>query len=281
MNVAPAALDGEVGAALSAEGIRARSVVLISPLAATKGRRLAYRVDTDGGRTVKARHFESDDEARRLCELAATLGPAFATVLARHGSVVLEEWIEGEPLAGGVAEARVEEAGALLGALHAASLGPGVPERCVSAPWVQAAESDLGILAGADWLAGEEANSLLAEIRRLDPGSGRSALIHRDFCVENLLVDAQGRLRVIDNEWLMIGPAEWDLGRTRHRWPMSEAAWERFRGAYSAAAGAPEAPRFWALVATAFGARACHQVDPPRLDPALALLRGFILHEDS
>lgn len=277
MSAAPAGLDGEIKAALSAHGLRARRIALISPLEDRKGRRLAYRVDAEGGGTVKVRHFESDEEAQRLCELAATLEPAFAPVLARHGSVVFEEWIEGEPLADGEAEARVEEAGALFGRLHAAPLGTDVPGRRDSDRWVRDAESDLGILAGAGRLSDEEAGSLLAEIRRLDPGSGRSALIHRDFCVENLLIDGQGRLRVIDNEWLMIGPAEWDLGRTHHRWPMSEAAWERFCGAYSAVAGEPEWPRFWALVAAAFGARVCHQMDPARLDSALALLRSFIL----
>ena len=42
---------------------------------------------------------------------------------------------------------------------------------------------------------------------RLDPGSAPAALIHRDFCAENMLIDREGRLRVIDNDADMTGEA--------------------------------------------------------------------------
>jgi phosphotransferase family enzyme len=271
-------LDREIDAALEQHGLRARQIVPISPLKSKRGR-VTCRVDAEDGRRVKLRYLGSHEEARRLYELRAGLEPAFVPALAQYGAVLVEEWIEGSLLVDGDADAWAEEAGALLGRLHATPLGAEAPPTCSTWTWMESTESDLGILADAGRVSPDEAARLRAELGRLDPGSAPSAVIHRDFCAENMLIDDHGRLRVIDNEWFMIGPAGFDLGRTYHRWPMSDGAWERFCRAYASATGPPEALEFWILAAAAFGARVFHQVDPARLDPLLVLLRGFFDRE--
>ncbi len=262
--------EREVREALERHGAGSWQLEPISGLGESKGRRWAFRARAPDGGSVKARHLETPEEARALCVLRAGLEPAFAPVLACHGAVVIEEWVEGEPPAPG-AEDWAAQAGALLGRLHArpaegfaAGAGPRL--------WLDTAHRDLAVLCDGGWLGVAEAEGLRARLDVADLGEAM-ALIHRDFCAENMIIDVQGRLRVIDNEWLTLGPPAFDLGRTRHRWPLTAAGWERFLDGYRAEAGEPEQLELWTLVATLFGARVFAQVDRKRLDPLLSLLR--------
>jgi Ser/Thr protein kinase RdoA (MazF antagonist) len=264
----------EIAAALEQSDLRALRVELVSPLRERKGIRFAYRVDCEDGRIVKLRHFGDVEAARAHLALRDGLEDAFAPALARSGAVVLEEWIDGVALSAHGAEQRSEEAGALLGRLHARPLGPAVEATCSTERWRAGAESDLRILAQATALAAAEVRALGAELARRDPGSASTALLHKDFCAENMLLDGRGRLRVIDNEQLEIGPAGFDLGRTFHRWPMPPDVWARFvRGYRSTAPEDPGATGFWRLVAALVGARVFFERMPERLDASVALLR--------
>ena len=266
----------EIDRALAQHGLRPRRVVLISPLKERKGIRFAYRVELEDGRRVKARHFGSEEGARRLFELSAGLGESFARPLAQYGPVLVEEWVEGGPLSGLEAEAWAEDAGILLGRLHTTPLGARVPPTSSTRRWREAAESDLTLISLAGKLAAGEVASLQSEIARRDPEVARVVLIHKDFCAENMLIDLHGRLRVIDNEQLEIAPAALDLGRTFHRWPMSHGTWTRFlRGYRSSAPREPEAIAFWKIVASLETTRVFLQRLPARLDASLALLRRF------
>jgi Ser/Thr protein kinase RdoA (MazF antagonist) len=269
-------LRRDIDQALEQHGVTPRRVVLISPLKERKGIRFAYQVELAGGRTVKARHFGSEAAARRIFELHVGLEEAFARPLAQYGAVLIEEWIEGRPLGDGEAETWVDAAGALLGRLHARPLGAQVPMSSSTRRWRDAAESDLVLISGAGKLTAPDVASLHAKIACRDPGVARVVLVHRDFCAENMLIDVNGRLRVIDNEQLDIAPAALDLGRTFHRWPMSEATWTRFLRAYRSSAPAePEAIGFWKIVASLETTRVFLQRLPARLDVSLALLRRF------
>jgi Ser/Thr protein kinase RdoA (MazF antagonist) len=272
----PPEVSRDIEDALDRFGVRRRRIELVSPLRERKGIRLAYRVEAEDGRTIKVRHFGNPVEAGRHFELRAGLEAAFASVLGHCGAVVLEEWVEGTPLAGSEAVARAEEAGALLGRLHARPLGPDAPSTIATQKWIDGADSDLEILTSARALTLDEAARLRAEMRRRDPRSALPALIHLDFCAENLLVDSKGGLRVIDNELLAVKPAGLDLGRTFHRWPMSEVTWGRFLSGYrSSAPSEPEATGFWKISAALTGTRVYVQRMPQRVDDSVALLRRF------
>jgi Ser/Thr protein kinase RdoA (MazF antagonist) len=277
----PPDVSREIGEALERHRVRCRNVELVSPLRERKGIRFAYRADTEDGCTVKLRHFGDAESARVHLELRAGLEDAFAPVLARCGAVLFEAWIDGVALTDLDPEARAEEAGALLGRLHATPLGPEHAATCDTRRWRAGAESDVAILSEAGGVTKREASILLAELARRDPARSRAALIHKDFCAENMLIDAHGRLRVIDNEQLDIGAIGFDLGRTFHRWPMSAGAWTRFvRGYRASAPGEPAATGFWRLVAALVGARVFLERAPERLDASLALLRRFVAGRD-
>lgn len=266
----------EIEAALERLGLRPRRIVRVSSLWKKQGRRCAYRVEADDGRTLKIRQLTTPDEARRLAELRVGLEEAFPPVLARYDSVLLEAWVEGTPLTEGDSEARAEEAGALLGRLHAQRLDPDVPAVQRTSDWIARAMSDLEILGCAGKLAPAEVAALRAAILQRNPETAHAALVHLDFCAENMLIDAGGRLHVVDNELLRIAPAGLDLGRTFDRWPMSAAARARFRRGYrSSAPAAVGSTGFWKILAVLMGARVRFQQIPARLGPSLALLRRF------
>jgi hypothetical protein len=128
---------------------------------------------------------------------------AFVYPIARSSRVLVEPWIEGAALGPREAEVRAEEAGALMGCLHAIPL-PGAPARIDTRAWCGLASEALGRLGSARTLAAPEVANLRALLSQDDPGSGCAALVHRDYCPENLLADRLGRLRVIDNEWFKI-----------------------------------------------------------------------------
>jgi len=277
---APPAVLHDVRDALDRLGVRPRRIVLISPLERHKGRRCAYRVDTEDGRTLKARHFESVGEADRQRVLREGLEAAFAPVLAQAGRVLLEEWIDGVPLTDRDPDSYAGVGGALLGRLHARPLAVDAPAVFETQKWAAAALSDLTILASAEILDAHTVAVLEAGIRQRDPGTASAALVHTDFCAENMLIDTHGLLRVIDNEQFTVAPAGYDLGRTFDRWPMSAAAWASFRVAYRSAAVRPaDALGFWKLVAALAGARLRHQRTPARLPATLVLLRRFAADE--
>jgi aminoglycoside phosphotransferase (APT) family kinase protein len=270
----------EVEQALAQHGIAARTVDLVSPLGARKGRRWAYRIEAHDGRVVKARQFENEEEARRVFEIRAGLEDAFAPVIARHRAILVEEWIDGVPLAEGEWAARAEEAGALLGRLHARPLALNTPAAFDTVRWRDGVESDLDLLAGAGKLGADEIAQLREEIGRRDPATARAAVVHLDFCADNMLIDPRGRLRVIDNEMMGVGPPGFDLGRTFNLWPMADSARTAFRSGYdSSAPQQPQAMGFWRIVACALGARIFLERDPARRTASLAQLRRLAAGE--
>jgi Ser/Thr protein kinase RdoA (MazF antagonist) len=240
---------------LASHGLRCAKLESLSPPGRGKktGRR-ALRVETADGRVLKVRLFASAEEAAALATLRARVDVRFVPAIERRGPLLLEPWIEGERLSPAQAEARAGELGCLLGRLHAAR-PEDAPERVATRERREQALADLSQLVAAGELSADAAEALKGELAQRDPGSAFAALVHFDFCPENLVVDPDGRLHVIDNEWLRVDAAEIDLGRTWSRWPLPEAAWRRFLSGYTSSAPAePAALRFWLIAMAARGA---------------------------
>lgn len=274
MTAMAAAPTAEIADTLRHAHIRARHIMLVSPLGEAKGRRLAYRVEDEAGHVVKLRQFESEAAARTVFELRAGLEPAFAPALQRYGGVIVEAWIDGRALSADEAAARAHEAGALLGRLHTRPLAADTATTTSTAPWREGVESDLALLEAAAALPAAVVSRLLEIVRLEDPGSEPAARIHLDFCADNMILDAQGALRVIDNEQLTVDSTGLDLARTFCHWPMPDPAWERFGAGYrSAAPAVPRAGAFWRIVAAALGARLYLQRGLPLPERPLELLR--------
>ena len=263
----------EVATALRRLGSAPRTVELVTPSGTGKAGRPAFRVETLDGRTVKVRVLDSSEEARALVELRADLECAFAPVIGRNGRVLVEEWSDGTPLEVSETPSRLEEAGALLGRLHERALPTGHPRVQTTADRRRQACEDLAALVGAGQLATAEADALTAALKRLDPGITPAAVVHQDFCAENMLLDREGRLRVVDNEWVAVGCAGFDLGRTHDRWGLVATDWARFLDGYRSAGREPSDTVFWIVIAALWGARLRYERNPARLTASLVRLR--------
>lgn len=264
----------EVYAAVERHGARdVRLTPLSSPGVGRKATRGAFRVDDARGTVLKARRLESAETAARLADLRAPLDAGFAPVLARHDTVLLEEWIDGDTLAAPAAEACASEIGALLGRLHATPAAATLPPVSTAATRARAT-AQLAALTRHDIVTTAAAQALQTRLERSDPGTTPQTLVHLDFCPENIVRDRHGRLVAIDNEWITRGAPGADLGRTYARWPMAETAWRRMlRGYASTSPFAPTALDFWLVAMAIYSAALRLPQAPAALAGPAALLR--------
>jgi len=281
------ALDVEVEAALKAEGWRWRGWERVSSLVSPALDRVTYRVDLDGAApaaTVKARRMPGEEAARVQAEIRRELPGAFVAVLARHGRVLLEEWVEGEVLGAAPDAARLREAAALLAELHVRTTldGKSLLGRESTAAQRDTTLHALPKLQRAGLLQPGQASDLERALGRTDPGSCLYGLIHTDFCGANMVVDRSGRLRVVDNERLGRDALGYDLGRSWYRWELAPESWRCFLDAYASAHPVREPPepfRFWQIVAAVRAVEIRLHYAPDQVGAPLACLHGLLIKE--
>jgi aminoglycoside phosphotransferase (APT) family kinase protein len=229
-------------------------VTAVSPLRGRDRPRAAFRVRLADGRQLKLRRMRSPERAAQVARLTGSLRDLGVpqVVLLRAGALAVE-WVEGTPLREGPGHPdRIEEAGRLLGRIHAtpAFEGLSLPVLRPTAPDLLGMREELATLVREGRLEADTGERLMAAAHERDPGSALHGIVHGDFCAENLVIDGDSRLRVVDNEGLEIGPLARDLARAGSRWPMPAAAWERFVAAYRSAGGihaADEVLEFWRI----------------------------------
>src|SRR5262245_24236342 len=92
-------LDERIAETLVRWGVRARSWTRITRHRTGGDTRVAYRVELDDGRVVKARRCADEARARDVWQICCQIAmPGLARVLAQDGLVLIEEWVEGTPL---------------------------------------------------------------------------------------------------------------------------------------------------------------------------------------
>lgn len=271
-------MESLVSAALAQAGLAGWSCTNISRLRPDVLNRTAFRIDLDRGGTVKARVLDDDDVASQLVQMRADLPDAFGRVLAQHGRVLIEEWIEGTPLPEPADLSVAAAAGALLGRVHATTAVDGwvAPEMRPTVEDRNDARQALEALEAAGALSGEEIRRFEQALQQFDPGEALVGLTHRDFCGENMVLDRTGRLRVIDNERVGIKALGYDLARTWYRWALPPSAWTWFREHY-----AVQGPynqwgksfRFWQIMVTAQAAALRLRSYPEQAHVPLACLK--------
>src|SRR5262249_22436548 len=150
-------------------------------------------------------------------DLLERIGDArFAMVILRAGDLAVEEWIDGSPLdARPPRPEHLASAAAFLAALHRVCIdGIGAGRVVATATMRDAACSHLEDLRRHALLAGETERHLTNTVRHLAPAAATTGITHNDLCGENLVVDASGTLRIVDNENVAPGFVDFDLART-------------------------------------------------------------------
>jgi aminoglycoside phosphotransferase (APT) family kinase protein len=239
------ALERDLAWIASELGSRIAEAAPVSPLRGLDRPRAAFRLRLEDGRELKLRRMRSPERAAELAQLTEQLRDlGVPRVVLRREEALVAEWVPGSPQCESPAEpGRLEEAARLLGRIHATPRFDGfaLPAlRPVDAELL-ALEEELAALVRGSRLAPETAARLLAAARERAPGRALHGIVHGDFCAENLVIDREGRLRVIDNEGIEVGPLARDLARVQTRWPMPAADWDRFLAAYRSAAGSEAA----------------------------------------
>jgi hypothetical protein len=225
--------------------------ILSRPARAARG---TFRLTFADGSVAKGRRCEHRRQAERIQELAVYLDPRhFPRIHRRDGCALLEEWVEGRSLSGTADDGVFERGGAMLASLHSVD----VPQnrRLAARSYVEA--SGLRVVQGVARLVrmnaitkedGAAARELATSQR---PRDLAPALIHGDFCGDNMVLDANERVRLVDNESVIVHVPQYDLARTWYRWPMSgrqRAAFEHGYGDSPALAGFRTSFGFWAVV---------------------------------
>lgn len=237
-------------------GSRVVSAQPLSRFRAITAPRSAWRVELADGRCVKVRRLKVGDTGDRLAALLATTDANdFARIVAWRGRLVVEEWIEGVALgAGHVDDDVIRRAGALLGRLHAVSSGATTSTDRDRA----AMDADLEQLFEMRTIDRALRDRLAATIALHDPGITMRGIVHGDFCGENLVSRADGRLCSIDNEDMAAGSVDGDLIRSLQRWGLAPAQHDVFLRGYADIrdpAAALGASPFWVIRSRAHSAR--------------------------
>jgi len=280
------------------------SLTPIETLAPSRGATV-FRLTCADGSTWKIRRLPSEARAEQMQRLTALAGRDFSQVLARVGDTVLEEWIPGHalPASAGLDAALVERCGAMLGRLHSAAPPGPPPHDGLAAPAdatvtpatavtsaVARIEAHLRETAAFCVLGPPTLRTVRRALEEFRPAQASTGLVHVDFCGENLVETAEGRLVCVDNATLRLAQHDHDLGRTWYRWPLDAAGRRAFLAGYETGRSAADFLAhfpFWALdallLSIAFRAQlglAGVQQPVARLEALLAgLARGLAPHE--
>jgi aminoglycoside phosphotransferase (APT) family kinase protein len=266
---------------LVALGLDASGWQSLSTFGGPHSRRGAYAVQLRDGLRVKARVLLDDATLERVQSLQAQLaGAALAQRLWQHGRLLVDAWVEGEPLQHDACRAEdIDAAAALLADIHrrgraqpatdAASLAA---RRAELETLTATARDRLLQLAADGVVSASLASRMTAALHEHSLQAASAALqldtgiLHGDLCAANLVREPNGRLVAVDNEALDRGFLDYDLGMTWYRWPLREPDAERFERVYAQhAQRQPRAGMFFRIVALTKGLWVRSQVDPSSL----------------
>lgn len=276
-------LGPDLGALVTTVGVPLTALTEITGLPSEVLSRATFRLVFADGRVVKGRRFGGPGAAARMVDIARALAlPRLPRVLARRGVAVLKEWIAGSALdASAATPDLLRSCGALLAAIHRVPSGDGA-WRAGALPLrdrTTATVAGLARLEALGWLTAGEARRLLKLVEAGAPRTAELGFIHRDFCAENIVLGPGGELYVVDNETLAYDAYDFDLARTRYRWPMGAAAWAAFEQGYGASRdlGSYRAhATWWAVAVLVEAALFRHRARTPRamapVEHLLALL---------
>jgi hypothetical protein len=278
-------LDVEILDALEQFGIRIRTVLRISSFHSPEIARKTYRINHDGG-IVKARLLEDESTAGILADFRSELPEEFARILSLSGRVLIEEWIEGDPLTDVPEPHLLTTAGTLLADLHARQTvqNRALHEMHPTTDHLLAAQKCLHRLVSDEVLPKDVATRLELTMKRSNPLSAISGLVHLDFCGENMVIDRSGRLRLVDNERIGLDSLAYDLARTWYRWALPADAWKTFFISYTTRLPFPnpmDSFSFWKIVVAARSAELRLRALPEKVDVSLSCLRTLAEEEQT
>jgi len=217
-----------------------------------------FRLHFNDGTTLKGCWLATVAQAQRAAALVGLLGGVLGggvpRLIGQRGAAMLSEWVEGTSLADARCDDAVRRAcGAAQGRLHAAGLAIDPADRRDLAPrWLRDVTAKLESLRAAAVLTPAAVTAATALARQSAPPQCEGGAVFGDYCAENIVQRRDGSLCLIDIETVATGPYDFDLARTRYRWPMTDREWAVYLDGYRL--HRDPAPfvahrRFWSLTA--------------------------------
>lgn len=252
----PATIPKDLATLLAKLGHNAEVAEVITKRSGLQDR-LTLRLVLDDGSLLKARWLASKEHAESWNRLRELIGnsPYLARLLHREGSILLEEWVEGNALAMvDVPDDQLVAASAVLAQLHSLEVPEGGVASCaLEMQWIQEL---LGSLVARAGLSAAQAGHLEDKMRRTLPKQTIRGLIHYDFCGENLVAHPLRGVVSIDHEWLCMHSLDFDLARAVHRWNLTGRSREVFLEGYRSSGGraGQEQLDWWLLANDIFAA---------------------------
>jgi hypothetical protein len=229
-------LGADLWTLVKAVGPPLKSVSLLTTLSSKCLVRASFRLEFADGTLLKGRRFESDADAERVGLLSRLLDQRhFPRVVDRRGAALLIEWIVGRPVPSEWPDDDIwKHCGEIMGAMHVVRPSQELRGRygCTAAGWQTRLRANIEELARLRALDGREVQLALELAGSEAPGDVATGLIHGDFCAENLVEAASGRIAVVDNETLSVDAYAYDLARTWSRWPMDRRHVQAFYEGY-------------------------------------------------
>lgn len=254
--VAPETLGPDFAALIRTINSKLVDVVRLTQLPSSDDARGCYRLQFADGRRFKYRRMPSARRAETLHRLLNHLSsPHIPRILARHGTGLLIEYVEGRRLHRRDQHAQfLEWCGGIQGQIHAADaaalcLTSSSPVS-VEASELEGRIDELVRRRSIERAMGDDLLALATSPSSQLVVEGHVGVIHRDFCAENLLLAPSGRIHLVDNESIDVGPLDYDLARTWYRWPMGQqertAFWEGY-GRYRDPESFASSFAYWAV----------------------------------
>jgi hypothetical protein len=222
---------------IDAVGVPVVEVCQVTTIPPADGQRGSFRVTFADGQILKARLLRTPGDVERVTRLSSLLDPRFfPPVLARHGRAVLTRWIPGISMPGGNwTAADLRACGRVHASIHRLPVPADAPDSCRSpVRSEQRLERLLDELVARGMLDACQANAVQYLTDAAAPPRQSTAICHRDFCGDNIIIGAAGEVCVIDNEGLAIDSPEYDLARTWYRWPMTTDEQRAYAEGYGA-----------------------------------------------
>jgi len=224
--VEPETLGPDLAALVRAVDSRLLDVIRLTELPSSNEARGCYGLRFADGRKFKYRQLPTAEHAEMLQRLLSRLAsPHIPRIVSSHGCGLLIEFVQGRRLQRHDQGPRLLEwCGAVQGQIHTTDTD-GLDLISWTPIIVEASELEAGIedLIGRGALEqamGDDLLALATGEASLPAAGGDRGVIHRDFCAENILLEPSGRIHIVDNETVDVGPFDYDLARTWYRWPM-------------------------------------------------------------
>ncbi len=198
---------------------------LITSLPVPLRARQTWRVTYTDGVRVKLRILDDEVAVERRERVARAL-PAgdFARFLGCRGRAMLEEWVEGRPLAElQRSESVLRSCGEIMGRLHRTPFrhhGPFGESPAHGRWWVKVVRKNGLQLVAAGLLTARELEEVCEAAEAACPEHLAVGLVHGDICPENAVLATTGRPVIVDNETVKEGPLGYDIARSWRRWSL-------------------------------------------------------------